>query len=69
LDVKPTASPAIICAGESVQLHAVASGGTSFYTYTWTSVPVGFTSSSAQPVVHPTVSTIIRLLYLMVLNT
>ncbi len=57
LTATPTASAGTICAGESVQLHAVASGGTSFYTYTWTSVPAGFTSSSAHPVVHPTVST------------
>jgi gliding motility-associated-like protein len=57
LTVTPTASPATICAGESVQLHAIASGGTSFYTYSWTSVPAGFTSSSAQPIVQPTVNT------------
>jgi gliding motility-associated-like protein len=57
LNVSPTASPGIICAGEKVKLHAIASGGTGFYEYSWTSVPAGFTSSAAQPTVHPALNT------------
>jgi gliding motility-associated-like protein len=53
----PTATPSIVCAGKNVQLHAVASGGSGSYTYTWTSTPIGFTSSVANPTVNPLVST------------
>jgi len=42
-----------ICAGSITQLQALASGGTGIYTYTWTSVPAGFTSSVANPIVSP----------------
>ena len=34
-----------------------ASGGTPTYTYIWASTPTGFTSTSANPIVNPTVST------------
>ena len=57
LNSTPTAAPGIVCAGENVQLHAMASGGTGSYTYTWTSAPVGFTSSIANPVTNPEVNT------------
>jgi gliding motility-associated-like protein len=57
LTLSPTASAGAVCAGEDVHLHAVASGGTGFYTYTWTSVPAGFTSSASHPFAQPTVST------------
>lgn len=57
VNATPTASPATVCAGEDVQLHSLASGGSGTYTYTWTSNPVGFTSSIANPVVNPAVTT------------
>lgn len=47
----------VICLGTSTQLHAMAGGGSGNYTYTWTSNPLGFTSSLANPVVSPMVST------------
>ena len=52
-----TASPATVCAGDNVQLDASAGGGSGSYSYSWTSVPTGFTSSTANPIVNPTVST------------
>ena len=57
LNSTPTATPGTICAGANVQLHALASGGSGLYTYTWTSIPVGFTSSIADPIVNPVVTT------------
>ena len=57
LSSTPSADPATICAGTNVQLHALASGGSGSYTHTWTSTPVGFTSSAANPVVNPAVNT------------
>ncbi len=57
LSSTPTVSPVIICAGDNIQLNAVASGGSGSYTYTWTSTPAGFTSSVAAPTANPTVNT------------
>lgn len=57
LNVNTTATPAVICAGESSQLNAEASGGSGTYTYSWTSDPSGFTSSIQNPVVNPTETT------------
>jgi len=57
LNSTPTATPLIVCAGAPVQLHALGSGGSGSYTYTWTSIPAGFTSSLADPIANPTVST------------
>jgi hypothetical protein len=56
LSVTTTASSNQGCAGNSVQLNATASGG-STYTYAWTSIPPGFTSSLQNPVVIPTATT------------
>ena len=39
-----SASPALICTGSSAQLDALAYGGSGNYTYSWTSLPAGFTS-------------------------
>ena len=57
MTVNATAAPNVICAGQSTQLNAVASGGTGSYTYNWTSVPAGFTSTLQSPSVSPTSST------------
>ena len=51
----PTATPSTVCSGKNVQLHAIASGGSGTYSYTWTSIPAGFTSSVANPSVNPVV--------------
>ena len=57
LNSAPTVTPSTICAGANVQLHALASGGSGSYTYTWTSTPVGFASTIADPVANPSVTT------------
>jgi gliding motility-associated-like protein len=57
LNSTPTATPGTICSGANIQLHALASGGSGSYTYTWTSTPVGFTSSIGDPIANPMVNT------------
>lgn len=52
-----SATPSVVCAGQSSQLNVVAEGGSGTYTYSWTSVPAGFTSALQNPVVTPSVST------------
>jgi hypothetical protein len=54
--VTATATPSQICSGASSQLNSYPSGGTT-YTYSWTSIPAGFTSDLQNPVVSPTVYT------------
>ncbi|MCX6306832.1 MAG: GEVED domain-containing protein [Bacteroidetes bacterium] len=56
LHVTATATPASICSGDAVQLHADA-GGASGISFTWTSVPAGFVSDVQNPVANPTVNT------------
>jgi gliding motility-associated-like protein len=46
-----------VCIGGGVELSVLASGGSSPYTYTWTSNPVGFSSNAINPTVYPTVNT------------
>lgn len=48
-----SATPASICGGSSSQLDLIAYGGSGNYTYSWTSIPAGFTSDIADPVVTP----------------
>lgn len=55
--VQIIATPNAICPGEPVSLNAQASGGSGNYSYTWTSVPTGFTSTLEDVTVEPTVST------------
>jgi hypothetical protein len=52
------ASPSMICVGESSHLTSVAYGGSGNYTYSWTSIPAGFTSNIKDPVVSPTDTTV-----------
>ncbi|HNW98585.1 MAG TPA: choice-of-anchor L domain-containing protein, partial [Bacteroidales bacterium] len=52
-----TATDDTICYGESTQLQALGSGGSGVYTYSWTSVPAGFTSSAFNPTVSPATTT------------
>jgi hypothetical protein len=51
------AIPATICAGQSVSLSALVTGGSGTYTYTWSSLPVGFSGSGAMEIVSPMTST------------
>lgn len=55
--VDATATPSVIDAGQTSQLNAVASGGSGVYTYSWTSVPPGFSSNQQSPVVSPVITT------------
>jgi hypothetical protein len=57
LTANPTATPSLICFGETTQLSANASGGSGTYSYSWTSAPVGFSSAQANPQASPTVTT------------
>jgi Secretion system C-terminal sorting domain len=53
-----TASPAIICEGhDSIQLKSIAYGGSGNYSYSWTSIPAGFTSTLKEPKTAPTQDT------------
>lgn len=59
LQVNPIAMQPVICKYASTQLKALPSGGSNQYTsYSWTSVPSGFTSASAEPTVSPEVTTV-----------
>ena len=57
LSANANANPDSICAGSSTQLSSLASGGTGVFTYAWSSAPVGFTSTAANPIVSPTATT------------
>ncbi|MCK9616323.1 MAG: T9SS type A sorting domain-containing protein [Lentimicrobiaceae bacterium] len=57
LSVNATANPTAVCAGTASQLDAVATGGTGNYTYSWVSVPPGFTSNLRNPSVIPGITT------------
>jgi hypothetical protein len=57
LAVTASASPSLICSGETSQLNAEATGGSGNYTYSWSSIPAGFESTIANPVVSPTQAT------------
>ncbi|MEI6901072.1 MAG: T9SS type A sorting domain-containing protein, partial [Bacteroidota bacterium] len=57
LSAHGSASPNLLCPGMSTQLDINASGGSGVYTYSWTSVPAGFTSNIKNPVATPTVTT------------
>jgi PKD repeat protein len=58
LNVIASADPDEICLNDSTQLDADASGGSGNYTYSWTSVPVGFVSDEKDPVATPEVTTV-----------
>ncbi len=53
LSVDVSASPQEVCPGEEIQLQAIPSGGAGDYTFLWSSVPAGFSSTLSNPVVTP----------------
>ena len=57
MEVNVSASMETFCLGESTQLISDVMGGSGTFTYTWTSDPVGFTSSEASVTVTPDVTT------------
>ena len=53
-----SAAPVKFCLGtDTVQLNAIGYGGSGTYTYSWTSIPPGFTSNIQNPEVVPTDTT------------
>jgi len=56
LGVQASANFDTICAGKSIQLYALPTGGSGNYTYTWSSNPPGFSSTLQNPVDTPVVS-------------
>ncbi|HTX88178.1 MAG TPA: T9SS type A sorting domain-containing protein [Bacteroidales bacterium] len=62
LNVNPMAVFPTICVGSSTQLHALAGGGSGNYTFNWSSVPPGFSSTQQDPVVAPLQTTIYKVL-------
>lgn len=57
LSADATATPDVLCLGDTTWLNANAAGGSGLYTYSWTSNPAGFTSAIANPWAVPTVTT------------
>jgi hypothetical protein len=57
LSANATATPSVVCSGQPVQLNVMPSGGSGNYTFSWSSIPPGFTSSMQNPVVTPGTST------------
>ena len=53
LEVTINAESTELCYGESTTLTAVPSGGIGDYSYLWSSVPAGFTSTEQSPTVTP----------------
>jgi len=47
------ATPGTICLGQTSQLNVIPTGGSGTYSYSWTSLPAGFTSNIQNPVVSP----------------
>ena len=57
LCVTATATPSTVCTGQSTQLNATATGGSGTFTFSWTSIPPGFTSTQQNPIATPAVTT------------
>ncbi len=57
LTASTSASPSTICSGEYTQLQALGSGGSSNYTYQWSSIPSGFNSNISNPIFYPNITT------------
>jgi hypothetical protein len=55
-----SATPTLVCSSspDSIQLKAYGYGGSGQFTYSWTSIPAGFTSGISNPKVKPAQSTI-----------
>ncbi len=49
-------APSLLCQGDSSQLNINAYGGSGNFTYSWSSIPAGFSSTQKDPKVFPTAS-------------
>lgn len=58
LTVSAVAEPESVCFGQQVHLFSVPEGGSTNYTYVWSSVPSGFVSDAAAPVAIPKETTV-----------
>ena len=56
--IEAWADPSEVCIGESTQLDVEVLGGSGSFTYSWTSIPDGFTSAEQNPEVSPVDTTI-----------
>jgi hypothetical protein len=56
LNIKATATPSTLCIGESTLLNANTYGGSGTYSYTWSSIPAGFSAFTKTVSVSPTVA-------------
>ena len=63
-NVTATATPASICLGDSTQLNATATYGSGTYSFSWTSLPAGFSSTIKNPKASPIITTI----YILAVN-
>jgi hypothetical protein len=57
LSANATATPSVICIGQNTQLDVTATGGSGTFTYSWTSIPAGFTANIHNPTATPSVTT------------
>jgi hypothetical protein len=62
LSVNPVTSPNAVCMGDTVQLFALAGGGSGLYTYQWSSTPGNFSSTQMNPTVAPAGTTTYNLI-------
>ncbi|HRE66221.1 MAG TPA: Ig-like domain-containing protein [Cyclobacteriaceae bacterium] len=55
VNVSTTNAPTnAVCSGSPITLIGATSGGTGFYQFRWSSIPVGYNSTSSSPTVSPT---------------
>ncbi|HNW76539.1 MAG TPA: T9SS type A sorting domain-containing protein [Bacteroidales bacterium] len=52
-----SATPTVLCTGDSTQLESIAYGGSGNYTYSWSSIPQGFSSNLKNPKATPSDTT------------
>lgn len=57
LELELVASQTQLCPSEPVQLVALAGGGSGNYSFQWSSLPAGFSSTASEVLVYPEVST------------
>ena len=57
LYVVASAAPSVLCHGEELNLNAIVGGGTGNFSYSWSSIPLGYSSTSSSPTAHPLVNT------------
>ena len=59
LSVNVTANRTEVCSGDTTQLFATVTGGSGSYNYSWSTSPLGFSSTEANPIVKPWVDSVV----------